>query len=609
MPDVYFNIDCNDVPAVVPPINNPFNPTSLLNPLFVDDPSFPTSGFSILIYLGNVAYEFTKFYNPPTMTIEDNRGFERGQATFTITDFSPTNECLPFIPPVDAIIEIWNFSRDDLFFRGKITDVSGNLIVRRCNLTEVTGYEIRAHNKSSELERKLVSEHYTNVKTGFILRDLIRRFTFFDYTDIDPTMGQTIIDVRFSRVYVADCIQRILDLEPTWVFWIDALTNKAQAGDASVSLNTILNAVEAPWMPNDVYALFDAPSLKLSYDTSIIRNHVEFFYNGLYSAGTVSVSPGDDTVFGQNTEFTRYVKEGAKFRINSSTAEYTVEKVLNDLSFRLSSEYKEPLETAVPYTISGSRMVIVVEDTASIARMAAINNEVGPLAGLYEYIVPADSNSYTRDEAFQIANSHLLKYSQPLIKGEATSDNTKIPLTGMMAGQVVHFELPTSRKMSVDAVIQRFVRKDTGGIICREETDPLDTRIDPFMIYSFDFQDRIFDVRNQIKRLMADVRRNGIKDDADVEEVKIVTENVFIDDCVALLEPLQIGGDNGIGGDLNELEFSDSFGIIPPVEIIDEFALDDLVTMRVPAPGPYYTLPTPRQEGYCLGATKDGFTS
>lgn len=579
------------------PTLDPYDPNDILNDNYISDKTIK-SGFAIEIYLGEDIYDFTWWYNPPTMEIEDNRGFERGYAKFDITDYLPVGTNLPFVPVANQKIMIWNRNKTDLFFSGRITSVEGKLITRKCDGTEATVYSIVASDTTVVLERILVVESYQNVTTSFIVADVLRRFMpiYIDVSGIDTTQGQVLSDFKVQDQYVSQVIQRILDIEPTWTFWIDKSTNIAYLGEVGETYNTIGNIVES-----NVYDVFDAPSFKLTQDTSIIRNRVKFFYNSVYKSGTVSVTTGSNIVLGQGTFFTRFISEGSDIRVNGSDATYRIDRVVSDIEIRISNAYQEVIETEVPFEITGNNAVIIIEDSASVAREAAINNEDNQYAGITDYLVPNDNAYYTRDEAYQIAKSHLLRFTQPLMRGSATTNNTKFPVRTLRAGQVINFDLPISRKISADVVIQKIVWKDTGAILCRSETDPLDDRIDPYLIINLDFQDRVFDQRNQVKRIMSDVRKSrGTNDGTTIEDAKIFSENIFIDDCFNLVPPI---------GGTSTLNISDNAGFLEPVIFQDELNISDTINLITPPSAPYYTTPTSRQAGYCIGVFNFGFTS
>ena len=530
------------------------------------------------------------------MTVEENRGFERGKATFRITDYDRQMHNLPFIPVMNLRCEIWNLTQNDLFHAGPIVEVEPIFLSRRCNGTESMYYDITVSDETELLERILVNERYENVTTGFIVRDVIRRFTLLDETDIDPTIGSIMTDFRVTKKYASQVIQRILDLEPTWTFWVDWETHKPQIGETSTTYNTILNVTET-----NVYTLFDNNKLILAPDNSVVRNRVYFYFNNRYNAGLCSITKGDDIVFGVGTEFTLYVTEGSQIRIDGDDSLYTVQTVYNDTQLRISSAFQEPdILTAVPFEVLGGQAVVVVEDAASIAKMAAYKNEDGPLAGIYEYEVPNENEYYTRAEAVQIAKAHLLRFVEPLIAGKGYSDNSKISIRGLHAGQVINFSLPRSRFVTADVVIQKIVKKDTGAKLCRIDTTPGEDRIDPLWRYNFDFKDRMFDSRNQIKRLMADVRNSRAGDSDLIYNVKIVSEQIFVDDCVELIPPLEVACGLNITDDVNFVE---------PVQFESELQIEDDVNLIVPPVGPYFITPTPRQEGYVIGGTKFGFVS
>lgn len=551
----------------------------VLNPSYIEPVGSNKPGFSIQIFIGTTPYQFDYFYNPPSMEIEENRGFERGRCKFQITDYDPESFNLPFIPAIGQTVDISNFTQNDQFFAGKITEVERNLIVRRCDGTEVMVYDIVCSDLTIDFERWLVAERYVDVTTGFIARDVIRRFTFFNYNLIDPLEGQVVADLRFNHETVASVLQRILELEPTWTFWFEPQTKEVYIGEASNVYNTIMYITES-----NVYDYFYPPTFQLDPDNTIVRNRVKFFYNQRYNIGTVSVAEGDTVILGQGTQFLDYVREGSQIRINNSDSVYSIQRVLSDTEIWISSPFQEEtILTAVPYEITGSQSLIVIQDAASISAMAIINNETGVLAGVYEYKVPNDSSPYTRTEAEAIARSHLLRYSTPLISGKGESYNSQITLRSLHAGQVINFNLPVSRQVIADVIIQQLVKRDTGALLERIDLEPGEDRVDPLLKYDFDFKDRIFDVRNQIKRLQIDIRRNTFDDDVVIWYNFQIPEQIQIDDEVSLTPPIYMP---------ESIEISDSIAFTEP-----------------PTAGPYYTTPTGNTACYCIGRTQWGFTS
>lgn len=595
---------CRDIIVTPLPTVDPYNPESVLTPGWVVDTESNRAAFSILIYVGSTPYEFNQYYAPPTMRIEEYRGAERGKATFTVTDFSPDQVILPFVPSQGMRVVIRNFTGDDTYMDGQVATVDPTLIVRREDMTEVTAYNITVSDQSPNLERKLVFERYTNVPVGFIIKDLIRRYTFFDDSAIDPTQGVVLQDFRLNGVYVAQAIERLLDIEQTWTYYIDPATGQFLVGDISDPVLTVLNVNDS-----DVYEYFNAPDLKLNLDDTSVRNRVYFPYKTKYNTGTVSVLQGESVVFGQGTLFLGNVQAGARLVVNGSTAAYTVEEPETDLQLRISSPFQESdILTGVPFVIINEQpQMIIVEDTASIARMAAINNETSSpkvdLQGVYEYIVPLDNAAYTREEAYQVANSHLVNYTDPIVVGSAKTDNTKLNFANLHAGQAIEFNLPISKKVVATMVMQKLVKQDTGAVIERDLFDdtPTDPRIDPFMVYEMDFRDRMFDLRNQIKRLGSDVRRLDTADDTEIFITKIFGERIFVDDC------LEVGGDLAVDLGTEEIYVTDLTQINPPMSFDEEIGVEDTVTLLEPiVDSPYHIQPVSGgiSAGYIVGLTR-----
>lgn len=497
------------------------------------------SAFKIKLFSGGSPTEFQDYYVSKTLEIEENRGFERGTARFRIADYGLNNTVLPYVPIIGQRIEIWNASEDTLFFVGRIAEAERTLIVQRCNQTEATFFDIVCTDLKIDFERILVSERYEGQTIGFIIRDVVRRFTFYSEVGILPDQGIILPDYRVSFQYPSQIIQQLLDIQADWTVWFDWLNEIVYAGEVDALDNLILSVNDAT-----VYDYFDADKLTLSFDESVIKTSAIFIYNQRYSEGTVYVRQGSNVVFGSvdppdpvATQFTQFVKPNAQIRIGNSESVYTIQEVRNDFTLVLSSPFQEEdilVSSQEPYEITGTRSALKIEDQDAIDRLSLINDETGNLAGKYEFLVPTDSNAYTREEAELIARSHLKRYTEPLITGSGESDNVKIPNQELHAGQAIDFNLPNGKNIQAITIIQQIVKRDDGAIICRSEYppfNPLETRIDPLFRYSFNFRDRIFETRNQIKRLMADVRRGFASDDIDVESIFTINERfIFTDD-------------------------------------------------------------------------------
>lgn len=601
---------CRDLLTASIPSLPVLNPTDILNAAFVDPTDAPISGFSILLYVGTTAYNFTKFYNPPSMEIEDVRGFERGSCRFRIADWSLDSFNLPFVPVIDQRVEIWNQNQTDLFFAGYIESVENKLISRRDDGTEALFFDITCKDLKEGFERMLISERYEDVPTGFIVKDVITRYTFFDATNIDPTVGREVNDFRVSQETPAQVIQRCLDIEGSWTFWLDPDTRMCYYGENV----DVLNAVPITVTESNVYELFDAPSFTLAPERVGVRNVVKFFYDGKYDEGLCSVLKGSKIVFGQDTNWTENIGPDARIRINGGDSEYTIEKVETDTQLRLSSEYQEEdvvIESGVPYDIIGTKMLIIVTDQSSIITMSSVNNEPGifpersQLAGRYEYLVPETSTPLTREEARKIAQAHLAKFSQPLVRGEAVTNNHKLKYANLRAGQTLRFELPISRQIVADVVIQRINWRDTGAHMVRSEWGEIgDVRIDPVMILNLDFQDRIFDIRNQMKRLMADVRRVNDSSTVIMDDIT-VGENIFVDDCVELVPPLTTDGAEMH----DEITLLNTMQTLDPYQVLEAITVEDDLSLSDPPTGDFYTHDTVLQAGYCVGGNGFGAAS
>jgi hypothetical protein len=161
------------------------------------DPDGPPAGneaipsWSIRIYYNDTGYQFGWFCRAGSMRITSTFS-QRGEAAFVIEDNDEDGQIVPFVPVFEQRIEIWNFNEDHLYFSGFVRDVDPQYVALRADGTEVASYTVVCTDLYHELERKPVREIYENRKLGFILKDVIARYTTLDASAIDTSLGFTV---------------------------------------------------------------------------------------------------------------------------------------------------------------------------------------------------------------------------------------------------------------------------------------------------------------------------------------------------------------------------------------------------------------------------------
>ena len=575
-----------------------------INPNYFDDPNVPKSSFAIDIFRDNVAYDFGKWYaslDTPKgdMYIEDNRGSQRGRAKFTIIDYKYDVSTIPFKPIPNLKVKIYNQNRTDLFFTGSIWSVKPQIITQRCDGTAVKAYKIECVDNTIELERAIVVEIYENKTTGFIIKDIIRRFTCLDDSAINATQGTVIESLHVNGEYPSELITRLLGLEHNWTMWLDPVTDLVYVGVDVDVLNSAPMIVDE----SNIMSTYEYSSISFRADARGLRNSFSMFYNQGYTRGTVNVANGATVVFGTGTEWVdaTNLENGATLKVSGDDQEYSVDHVNNNGELILSSAYQGATATAVNYEIygKGMRRAISKSDPVSINFLKQLRGEQGKsCGGVFAGRITNDNNRYTMEEAIQVLNGHLLDWTNPLLAGTLKTLNSLLTVTGLRAGQVVDINLPNTCGTVANGVIQRLVRKDTGAILCRD-----DGRIDPLLDIEITFNERAFDIRQQLKRIMKDVDKQVVNDSGKViEVVKDAVEQFFLQDCMDIVPATTIS---------DTLTLSDNFSVILPVIIAtDSLQLSDSFTStQITALPPFYTTPTTNQAGYCIGMFQYGAVS
>ena len=522
-----------DINQLYSSLNNPATSSNFLNPNFVE-PMEPACAWSIKIYYNGTAYQFSWFYASQSLQISSVFG-ERGSASFVIADYDEDQSILPFIPVEEQYVEIYNVNEDYLYFAGYLRDVNSRLLAVRADGSEACEYTLTCTDLYHELERKPVRKVYTNKKLGFILRDVISRYTTLDASDIDSTLGFTVDSFPINAKYPSQVLTQIAELTNT-TYFIEPATRKLQLlakedGGASYPL-TITD--------DNLYDTFDRDSFSLRRQNDTIKNQIEFWFSERYDRGTVNVSNGSNIVTGHGsppeTDWDD-LPANLQFKLAGGTAIYTVQK--NNSSgatqeLRLSSNFAESTATNQAYELSGNRRRLFVSDEESIGLMRALRGD----DGIFTYVVSEDQNALTWDEARRFAAA-LLALSRPLPQGQGTSYNTVFPYFPLLAGMVLNFSLPNSKRFLGGVVIQQLTLRDLGGQI--DEADFPGGQTHPLLQLDFTFTATLTQTQTQMRKMMQDLRKVKVNPDQTmVEDYRRIPETFALKDCVHIDTPLQV---------------------------------------------------------------------
>lgn len=539
-------INANDLYSA---LNNPATQANFLNPDY-GDPAGPPGGegsefdvpscWSILIYYQDQPYEFCWFQGGDTpLQIVKTFG-QKGTATFELHDYLvsdllgdkltrvPAKSIMPFIPVEEQRMQILVEGR--VWFDGYIRDIIQTPLAIRADNTEASRYVVSCVDLYAELEFKQVLKTYENKTLGFILRDVIWRYTNLDPSEIDPALGFTVSSYPINEKTPAQVLTHITELTET-TYWIEPGTRKIRLlpkddGGAAYPI-TITD--------DNVYNWFERDTFSIRRDGDMVKNRIKFWFSERYTAGTVNVATGSNIVaaFGV-TPLTEWddLPAGLQFKLANSEAIYNVEKnnsagAVQEL--RLSSPFAEGDATDQAYELRGNRRPIVLADWQSIGQRATIRGG----DGIVDYTVSEDQNFFTPTEARRFAQA-LLALSRPLAKGQATTFTDAWTFEPLEAGMIMPFDLPLSKRFIGNVVVQSVTITELGGY-----ANPTGTK--PYCQIDFGFTATLSQTQTQMRKMMQDLRKVKVSE-SDVELIDVVQlpETLAMKDCIHSTVPVPL---------------------------------------------------------------------
>lgn len=525
-----------DINQVFSSLQNPATQPDFLTPGYEPPAESFGGSWSIKIFFDGTAYEFVHFYGDNhDMRIESNFG-QRGMASFSITDPHKELSILPFIPVNEQYIEIWNSTSTHQYFAGFLRDVDSRLLSVRDDLSEASEYMITATDLYHELERRSITDIYLGKKIGFILKDVITRYTTLDASEIDATAGFTIDSYPISAKTPSQVVTHLVDLLGQTTYMIDGATRKFKLLDTDAGgakFNTAIN-------DSNLYDYFDRDNFSLRRQTDSIQNEIELHFNLRYTAGTVNVANASTIVAGFGSPpVTDWddLPADIRFKLASSDAIYTVNKNLSSgatQELRLSSAYQEATATDQAYELIGHRTRIRVSDGESQGVMARVRGD----DGRFVFVVSEDNNNFTYSEARRFASA-LLSLSQPLPKGQGTTFNTVFQDLPLTAGKVLPFALQQSRRYVGDVIVQQIILSDLGGEL--EADEHASGQPQPNLKIDMVFTATLNSRQAQMRKVMMDLRKVKVNiDDENIQRYAQLRETMVWSDCVHAHRPVTL---------------------------------------------------------------------
>jgi len=520
-------------------LNNPATQPGFVRPGY-GDPLGPPEGdggdydapsvWSIRIRFGTQPYEFCWFYAPDVHPMEITKIYSSpGGFKFGIADYRHESQLIPFVPVEEMHCEVWAGSH--MYAAGFIRDVEQRMLFVRADGTEAANYIITCGDLYQELERKAVLNLYKNKKLGFILRDVIRRWTNLDPSDIDPNLGFEVAEYPINDKVPSQVLTHINGLTDT-TFFIETATRKLKVlGKDDPAAAWPVEITDA-----NVYDWFDKDTFSIRRQSDLTKNLIKFWFSERYTAGTVNVANGSNIVvgFGSPPE-TNWddLPAGLQFKLAGSDAVYNVEK--NNSSgatqeLRLSSAFAEGSASEQAYELRGNRRPIIVSDEQSIGQMSQLRGD----DGIFTYVVSEDQNFFTPGEARQFAQA-LLALARPLPKGQARTWNDVWQFLPNEAGMVLPLNLPQSKRFVGNVVVHEVRIQDLGGFVRIGEEDH------PYCQIDFTFTSTLNSTQIQLRKMMQDLRKVKVNDDpVDIIDIARLSETLIFKDCIHALDPVEM---------------------------------------------------------------------
>jgi len=414
MPTVYDSdpLDCFIDPASTSGgIPDPTSDPDFVLPGWTEPSGSLESSLSIEIKHDGTWYEFGWWYISASLSINSRYG-EAGVCEFAFTTGSKNQQEVPFVPPANMLVRIQNRDKTKLYFTGYTRHASPNFISRNdVTFEEKQEVVISCTDLYHELEKKKnIKDRYLDKTTFFVLKDVIRRHTNLDHTQIDATKGRIVDDFRIEIESPAEVLQRVLDIEQTYTFKIRMSDSALLIDEKGASTFQIPQEITS----ENLYDFFST-DFKIEHDYDYIKNVIEIWFTERYSVGTANAGFGSPFVVGFTGDEDWHLLDtrDAKFRFLNDAKYYSIKENPSVagppkvIELVLQSNFDEPSETNEPYEIVGQRRPVVVRSSSSIEYQKRVSGGSGEITD----VIPIDnSNPLTFAQGLFIAHTYLAMF-------------------------------------------------------------------------------------------------------------------------------------------------------------------------------------------------------
>lgn len=471
-------------------------------------------GIRILIRVAGVDQDASSYYAARSLNGEISSGSERNRFSFELIDppasVLPVDVSSPRIRPaeLDVRIQSVNGATVKTLARGRIRRAEPETITQEGG-TYRTKYLVECSSHERDIDRRTVNEVYFDRPTGWIVADIITRYTQgFKIADSGSTKRVRTSSPPCKTVPVFDTKQR----KPTQVFdQLAALEGWEWYLDPEGVVHFAPPSDSTPALTLDDANLdrIAGRSFGVNPDSDGLINRVKFFFRTTYDTGTVAISPtaSDDLavfVTGTGTNWAGVVTPGATFQVLGQSAldtpvgqpdTYQIQEIVSGALIKLRSRYSKDYTgptTGLKYKITQIPTGLIYSDYDSIAALAAIRSAAGaPDDGVYEGSPLNSGSNFTYAEAWSYAEAFVRARSNPVVNVgfQTTSEEVGV---GILPGQRVKFDL-TKRFSFQETLPIRSIRfEDLGGLTAAG---------DPLLGLTFSFETRLYAFGKLIKGL------------------------------------------------------------------------------------------------------------
>jgi len=401
----------------------------------------------------------------------DNINQQVDTLQFTVNKYGSSS----FAPAVNSEVVVTNGA----------TTVFGGVIIRVTEEQDgahVLNYAVECADYSQYLKRKLVTERYTNMTAAAIISDIITDYAS-DFTVVNVATGPTIKSISFSRLTVAQSLQKIADAIG-YVWYVDYKKD----------IHFFAKTTElSPVNISDTSGNYIYNSLNITEDLTQLRNKIT-----VQGGDAISSATRTETFTGDATKvqfaLANKFSETPVVVVGGVTKTVGTEYLSDDASFQCQWNFNEKYIRFTAGNTPGSGasitvtakyrypIVVSVPSAASIAEF-----------GTYEFAI-TDKTILSQQEAIDRGYAELVSYQNELHDGSFRTYED-----GIRSGQTLTIN-STLRNKSITVVVQSVT------MVMR---DPLGT--------SFEYNVRFATLKNVgiIEFLQRQLRANDIIVDAD----------------------------------------------------------------------------------------------